>query len=246
MIDAETGARPRVLAILVAGLLGFLAGQVVATSLDALTARVTHFPGGLRALSNTASPPWWANVLGLAGLWIGFAATIYYAYAHGNLRNLPDQWRPRPSDVLYVALGVVCQLLVDLTYRPFHLKNLNGPVNHLFGAAHGVTFVLLIVMTMFLAPMMEEWFFRGVIFRALSEGGHRGGSRGAVVGAVTLSAVLFALAHGEPLQFAGLAFVGVVLAVLVYRTKRLIPSIVTHVSFNGVAIAALISQRNGH
>ena len=200
----------------------------------------------MSALSHASSPPWWANALGLAGLWVGFAATIYYASAHGNLHNLPAQWRARPSDVLYVVPGVACQLLVDLAYRPFHFKHLSGPVTHLFGAAHGVTFALLIVMTMFLAPIMEEWFFRGVLFRSLSEGAARADSRATVVGAVLLSAVLFALAHGEPLQFAGLAFVGVVLAVLVQRTKRLIPSIVTHISFNGVAIAAIVSQRNGH
>jgi hypothetical protein len=32
----------------------------------------------------------------------------------------------------------------------------------------------------------------------------------------------------------------------VWRTKRLVPSIVTHISFNGVAIIALINQRSGH
>ena len=246
LIDAETVERPRALAILVAAVLGFLGGQVVATLLDALAVRVTHFPGGVSALSHALSPPWWANALGLVGLWVGFGATIYYAYARAHLRNLPAQWRPRPSDVWYVVLGVVCQFLVDLAYRPFHVQHLNGPVKHLFGAAHGVTFVLLIMMTLLVAPVMEEWFFRGVLFRALSEGGARAGSRATVIGAVLISAALFALAHGEPLQFAGLAFVGIVLAVLVYRTNRLIPSIVTHVSFNGVAIAALVSQRIGH
>jgi membrane protease YdiL (CAAX protease family) len=48
------------------------------------------------------------------------------------------------------------------------------------------------------------------------------------------------------LQFAGLFFLGVVLATLVWRTRRLVPSIVTHVSFNGVAIAVLIHQRSVH
>jgi len=43
-----------------------------------------------------------------------------------------------------------------------------------------------------------------------------------------------------------LLVVGVVLALLVWRTKRLVPSFVTHVSFNAVALAAVISQRAGH
>jgi len=244
--DAATLEGPRTVSILIAGFVGFLGGQVVATALDALAVRLTNYPGGFSALAHASTPPWWANVLGLAGLWVGFAAAIYYAYAHGNLRSLPHQWRLRVSDVGYVALGVGCQLLVDLAYLPFHFKELNKPVTHLFGAAHGLTFVLLTVMILVLAPVMEEWFFRGVLFRAMSERHARAGSRGVVVLAVVVSAVLFALAHGEPLQFAGLAFLGVVLALLVHRTQRLVPSVITHISFNGVAIVTLIAQRTGH
>jgi membrane protease YdiL (CAAX protease family) len=66
-----------------------------------------------------------------------------------------------------------------------------------------------------------------------------------IIGALT-SAVLFGLAHGEPLQFAGLAGLGVILAFVVYRTKRLVPSYVTHASFNATAVVALILQRAGH
>ncbi len=246
LIDAETVERPRVLAIVLAAFIGFLAGQILGAVFQLVGTSLTHYPGGLNALANASSPPWWANVLGLLGLWTGFGAAIYYAYAYGNLRNLSNQWRVRPSDVFYVALGVACQFIVDAAYIPFHVHHLNGPVNHLFGSVVGASFVLLIIMTTFLAPIMEEWLFRGVLFRALSEGGRRGGSRASVVVGVVASATLFALAHGEPLQFAGLFFLGMVLATLLWRTKRLIPSIVTHVSFNGVAIIALVSQRSNH
>jgi membrane protease YdiL (CAAX protease family) len=246
LIDAETVERPRVWAIVIAAFIGFLAGQILGSLFELIGASLAHYPGGLSALANSNTPPWWANALGLIGLWIGFGAAIYYAYTLGNLRPLPSQWRVRPSDVYYVGLGVACQFLVDFVYIPFHLKHLNRPVHHLFGSVFGASFVLLIVMTTFLAPIMEEWLFRGVLFRALSEGGRWAGTRAGVVFAVVLSAALFALAHGEPLQFAGLFFLGLVLATLVWRTKRLVPSIVTHMSFNGVAIAALISQRSGH
>jgi membrane protease YdiL (CAAX protease family) len=246
LIDADTVDHPKVWAIVLAAFIGFLAGQILGAFLELVGASLAHYPGGLRALSNATSPPWWANALGLVGLWIGFGSAIYYAYHYGNLRSLPSQWRVQPSDVLYVALGVACQFIVDAAYIPFNVHHLNRPVNHLFGSVVGASFVLLIVMTTFLAPIMEEWLFRGVLFRALSEGGRNGASRASVVFAVLTSAALFALAHGEPLQFAGLFFFGIVLALLVWRTKRLIPSIVTHVSFNGVAVAAIISQRSGH
>jgi CAAX protease family protein len=238
--------RPRVVAIVVAGFIGFLVGQVIATLLEALGAALTHYPGGLSALAKVANPPWWANALGLLGVWTGFAAAIVFAYREGQLRPWPDQWRPRTSDALYVVLGVGCQYVIDAAYYPFHFKSLNQPVNHLFAASHGAGFVLVGLMTVFLAPLFEEWLFRGVLFRALAEGTHGVTRRSAVVIAVVVSAALFGLAHGEPLEFAGLFALGIVLAIVAYRTKRLVPSYLTHAAFNATAFVMVIHLRSGH
>ncbi len=228
-----------------AALAGFVLGELVATLLIALGAGVAHYPGGLSALARASEPPWWENVLSLVGLWTGFAAAILVAARHGGLTALAHQWRVRASDVAYVGLGIVLQYAVDVAYAPFHLRTFNQPVNHLFGGAQGVSFVLLGLLTVVGAPIMEEWFFRGVLFRGLAAATAGAGRRGLAT-AVVLSALLFALAHGEPLQFAGLAVLGVVLAVLVARTQRLTPSVITHVSFNAVAFATLVAQRGGH
>lgn len=243
--DTDDGVPPRAGAVLVACLVGFLGGQVVAISLVSLVATVVHYPGGFNGLAQANRPPWWANVLSLAGLWVGFAGAISYAHRRGRLSALADQWRVRPSDALYLLLGVACQVVVALCYAPFHVKNLDRPVHHLFDTSHGATLVLLGLLTTICAPVLEEWFFRGVVFRALLAGLSRFRPTVAAATAVLSSAVLFGLAHGEPAQFAGLGLLGVVLAVLVYRTQRLVPSIITHVSFNTVAFAALLAQRSG-
>jgi len=243
---ASLESRPRVGAILVACFIGFLAGQILAELLEVLGASVTNYPGGLSALQKAADPPWWSNALGLLGLWVGFGAAIIYAHREGHLRSLPDQWRPRASDLLFVILGLACQLGVDLLYAPFHFKSLNHPVNHLFHAAHGPEFVLIALMTALGAPFFEEWLFRGVIFRSIAEGTPNMSARASVTLGVVVSAVLFGLAHGELIQFAGLALLGVVLALLVYRTKRLVPSFITHASFNATALVAVIAHRVGH
>jgi membrane protease YdiL (CAAX protease family) len=238
--------RPRVVAIVVASFIGFLAGQILASVLEALGAVVVHYRGGVHALALAANPPWWANALGLVGLWAGFSAAIYFAHHGGGLRPLPAQWRFRPGDVVYVVLGVACQFLVDLAYAPFHFKSLNKPVNHLFGASHGAGFLVVGVMTTLCAPFFEEWLFRGVLFRTFAEGARGLGPRAAVAVAAVASALLFALAHGEPLQFLGLFVLGIVLALVVARTKRLAPSFLTHASFNAVAFVAVVLQRAGH
>jgi membrane protease YdiL (CAAX protease family) len=233
-------------AIVVASFIGFLAGEILALVFETLGAAIAKYPGGAEALSKALNPPWWANALGLIGLWIGFSTAIYFAHHEGQLPALPDQWRPRMSDLLYIALGVVFQFAIDLAYEPFHFKSLNHPVNHLFKGTNGAGFVAIAVMTTLLAPFFEEWFFRGVIFRAIAEGATGMSRRAAVVLGVLVSAVLFALAHAEALQFVGLVALGVVLATLVQRTRRLVPSFVTHASFNATALVAVILQRAGH
>jgi membrane protease YdiL (CAAX protease family) len=229
-----------------AGFIGFLAGQFLGLLLEALGVAVAHYPGGLSALDRVSNPPWWSNSLGFLGIWTGFAAAIVYAYRGGRLRPLPDQWRPRVSDAVYIAVGVAMQFIIDLLYRPFHFKSLNHPVNHLFKAAHGPGFVVIAIMTTFIAPVFEEWLFRGVIFRAIAEGATGVTKKTAVVLGVVISAVLFGAAHGEPLEFAGLVLLGVVLAILVQRTQRLVPSYLAHASFNATALVAVIAQRAGH
>lgn len=226
--------------------IGFLSGQILALLLLEIGVLVTNYHGGLNALEKALNPPWWSNALGLLGLWVGFAAAILYAHREGHLRALPAQWRPRMSDLMYVVLGVLCQFGIDILYAPFHFKSLNKPVNHLFYSAHGLGFVLLAFMTALGAPFFEEWFFRGVIFRSITEGSSSLSPRKALWLGVIASAVLFGLAHGELVQFAGLALLGVVLALLVHRTKRLVPSFLTHASFNSTALVALIVHRAGH
>jgi membrane protease YdiL (CAAX protease family) len=235
-----------VLAIVVAGFIGFLAGQFLGLLLESVGVALTHYPGGLSALGRAPNPPWWSNALGFLGLWTGFASAIVYAYLEGRLRPLPHQWVPRASDAVYVVVGVAMQFIVDLLYRPFHFKSLNHPVNHLFKATHGPGFVVIAIMTTLIAPVFEEWLFRGVIFRAIAEGATGVTKKTAVVLGALISAALFGAAHGELLQFVGLVLLGVVLAILVQRTQRLVPSYLVHASFNATALVAVIAQRAGH
>ncbi len=234
-------ARPGVVVAWAVG--GFVLGQAVATVLVGLVAGIAGYPGGLTALAHAARNPWWASTASLVGLWCGFAVAIVAARRAGGLQPWPAQWRPRASDAWFIVLGVVAQFAVELAYRPFHVRHLGRPETRLFGATSGAGFVLLAVLTTVGAPLIEEWFFRGVLLRGLRDlFGRRRGLLATTL-AVVVSAVAFALAHGEPTQFAGLAALGVVLAVVALRTRRLVPSALTHLSFNAVAVGALVAQR---
>jgi membrane protease YdiL (CAAX protease family) len=63
--------------------------------------------------------------------------------------------------------------------------------------------------------------------------------------AVVVDGLLFGLAHGEWVQLAGLALFGAALAAISSRTGRLGMNMVSHASFNLVAVLAILSQRGG-
>ncbi|MDE2282073.1 MAG: CPBP family intramembrane metalloprotease [Actinomycetales bacterium] len=239
--DVDRSVRPG--AVLVAAVAGFVIGELFASALVGTAATLAHYPGGFAGLAAARENPWWASSLSLVGLWVGFIVAIVAATRVGGLRPWPHQWRFTLGDLWFVALGVGAQIVVGVLYRPFHLRHLNAPVDKLFGAAHGAGFVLLVVLTTFGAPIVEEWFFRGVVFRGIAALAAPRSPRLAVAIAVVLSALIFAGVHGEARQFAGLAGLGVVLAIVAWRTKRLLPSTLTHVSFNAVAMASVIAHR---
>jgi len=60
---------------------------------------------------------------------------------------------------------------------------------------------------------------------------------------VVLDGLLFGLAHAEWEQFAGLAAFGMILAFVSYRTGRLGMNMVSHASFNLVAVVAVAYSR---
>jgi membrane protease YdiL (CAAX protease family) len=95
-------------------------------------------------------------------------------------------------------------------------------------------------------PVIEELFFRGLLLRSLVRiCGPAGKALGPVL-AVTLTGVLFGLAHAETLQLLGLAGFGIVLSAMAYKFDRLGPGIFAHGGFNLVAVLALAARSTGH
>lgn len=89
--------------------------------------------------------------------------------------------------------------------------------------------VMLVIASVILAPIFEETIYRGVLLHGLKQ------ERSAVA-AVLLSALAFMLMHLNPLQVVFQFVLGAVAAVIVLRTKRLLPSIILHASSNALAL----------
>jgi len=94
--------------------------------------------------------------------------------------------------------------------------------------------VIFAVMLMVGAPIVEELFFRGLMFSALRKRGV-----GAVL-TIIISAVVFAAFHVEPLRFLVLLPSGVVLGWVRWRTGSTGASMVTHGMVNAPGAIALL------
>jgi membrane protease YdiL (CAAX protease family) len=92
---------------------------------------------------------------------------------------------------------------------------------------------LIGIVLIVVAPVTEEVFFRGVLFRSLR-------ARMSFLPSATLSAAPCVLLHGAPLELPWLLAMGVVYAYLAERSRSLYPGIILHSLTNALAAAALI------
>lgn len=183
----------------------------------------------------------------LVGLWLGLAgAPVLAARTKGSGSVVDDfgLWARRTDVPLGVVVGVASQLvLVPLLYLPFKYlapdfydRVGEGSEEVLDTASRGglVVLVLLLVVG---APVVEELFFRGLLLGALLRRFGRPGL------AVAVAAVVFGVTHYDVAALLGLAAFGVVLGLLVVRTRRLGPAVVAHAAFNAVTVLTYLVER---
>jgi len=106
---------------------------------------------------------------------------------------------------------------------------------------HDRTYVISILVTAVVAaPIVEELVFRGVMLRGLC-------SRMAAALAVAVQAVVFGLAHIDPIRGRGnigltlmLTAVGVVFGGAAHLLRRIGPTVIAHAILNGVVMAVVL------
>ena len=229
------------------GLLEAVIGFAVGLVISLLTAGIAESATGYRGGSG-APLPVAVIVANVAGLWVGLAGAAVFASRRAGTGSLSRDygwrisgWWELPAGA---AVGLACQyLLIPLVYLPFESldrslsRQLSQPVHRETGAAHTPqAAVVLLVFLAVGAPLVEELFFRGLLLRALL-------GRLPVPAAIVASSLLFALAHFEAVQLAGLAVFGAVLAYMAWRTGKLGLSIGAHMAFNAAAVLSVVSLR---
>lgn len=140
-----------------------------------------------------------------------------------------------------LAVGAVAQFVaVPLLYLALSPlidpDDVSGPARSFTDRANDpLNIVLLVLIVVVGAPLVEEIFFRGVMFATLKDR-----CKPWVLVAVT-SLIFMAFHIGQVLQYPGLLLFGVLAGVLYYKTKRLGVAIWAHVGFNAVTVVALLA-----
>ncbi|MDE7107451.1 MAG: CPBP family intramembrane metalloprotease [Clostridiales bacterium] len=90
--------------------------------------------------------------------------------------------------------------------------------------------VMIVIASVFMAPVFEETIYRGVLFNGLHK-------NGGAVKAVLLCALAFMLMHMSPIQVVFQFALGALSAVVMNKTRRLLPCVLLHATANAAALA---------
>jgi membrane protease YdiL (CAAX protease family) len=237
IVSAPPGARP-----VRWGMGDAAAGWVAAQVCGAITVSLVLMISGDDD-TDSVSLGWLA--VGQLGLWLGFTGAAWWAArvkGNGLVRDFGVRGRPWDS-VFGLGVGVATQLVVlPLLYLPIFVlfdKDSNDVEevarNLTDRATDPVGVVLLVLIVGICAPLAEELFYRGLVFRSIE---NRLGTRPGIV----LSGLVFGASHFQLLQLPGLAVFGMILAYLTHRTGRLAPAIFAHVAFNMLTVVFLVAD----
>ena len=181
-------------------------------------------------------------------LWAVMIGTVILARRHGL--DWPKQlgWRMRIADIpIGITIGIALQLVVlPLLYKPIFwflktrgsdeigVEDVQKAAEDFINSANTpAEIALLVLMTVLLAPLVEEIFYRGLLQGALQD-------RFGPVVAIGGASFFFAIAHLLWLQFPALLIVGLVHGIMLWRLKRIGASVWSHMSFNAVTVIYLL------
>ncbi len=166
-----------------------------------------------------------SGVLTILILAIFFALRRKNLFAESILKPIPAGavlW----SVLMGISLNTV--LSVTISLLPLPESWFTGLENQ-YGTLGQQNIVLELISTALVTGLVEELVFRGLVFTRLSRG-MKGWT------AVLLSALIFGVLHGTPIAIGYATLLGIFFIVMDKRYGSILPSVVAHIAFNGMAV----------
>jgi uncharacterized protein len=138
-------------------------------------------------------------------------------------------WNFRPVTIRFLYLMVILLFTFSI--------GINTPVNNFIiqilhtktGIPNTLNDPYFVIGAVFIAPILEEMVFRGILLNGLL-------SRYSPRYAITLSALIFGLIHGKPLQMWGTFVVGLILGWIYFKTMSIGTTIILHSFLNSIVL----------
>ena len=221
----------------------------LAVAVGAVVVLIASLIASRYLLDALAERGWPLLVLAAIGIVVGYGPSVWWCWfasrrwGSGHLARdvgLRFRWSDAGWGPLVWLAAFGCELAVLLVVQLAGIPlvgNTEGIGNVDADRAYVIALLLTAVVA---APFVEELVFRGLMLRGLL-------SRIAVVPAVAVQALLFGVAHIDPVRGSGniglalvLGAVGVALGGATYLLRRLGPAIIGHALFNGVVLAIVL------
>lgn len=178
----------------------------------------------------------WSTFIG-ALVQYGIMFVLILAIAHGLDRRLlaltVPEARGRALKLAFVAFGVI--IVATAALNPFlDAGDEQGLVPHSWDSSRALPFLANAAVVTLVAPFVEELLYRGLGFGLLTP----------FVGpwpAILVTGLAFGLAHGLVLGLPVLTFFGFTLAWLRWQSGSVVPGMVVHALFNGLALAVAVA-----
>ena len=140
--------------------------------------------------------------------------------------------------VLFLGL-IFVNALYSLIIIAFHLHiQTNDQVVLDRGRVLPITTYVTLAVAVFIAPICEEVFFRSFTLMGLRRGMP-------LALAIIVSALIFAIAHGDQASFPVLLVIGLTLALIRWRTHSIWPGILLHTLNNATSAVLIILSLHG-
>ena len=184
---------------------------------------------------------WLAGMLVWLFNWhAGWRARIGVFFGRRGLRDGVFGWIG--GLILYPLIAIGVGIPLTLLFRALSGQETTTP-DQLPSNLSSIAAPVAAVLAVLIAPIVEELFFRGIVFRSVRD------RRGFWVGAL-VSGVLFGLVHYVPAAWQDtlllqsiMVFTGIGLAWIYERRGNLVANIAAHMAFNTIGIVLILSVR---
>ena len=180
--------------------------------IESFTAKLTEYTTFITLIS---------NILALAIIWLFFK--IRKKKLSGEIQlNKCSVKSVLAAGFFGIGFGVVLDALISII--PFS-ENMQNSFNDSYSALSAGNAVISFISVAILAPIVEEVFFRGLIYTRLKSGMNK-------IAAAVISSLLFGIMHGEIIWMLIGFMSGLALVWIFEKTKSLLGCIAVHIANN--------------